>query len=543
MPSLSRKCAKAWNPKKATDKDNLESTKGRRHEQESISCFRPFVLNVNIMQITVQLSSPAELQADWLIVTVFEEEPLAGRVLELDTALKGSISRLLQAGDISGKANELTPLLGVTGTAAKRVLVLGLGKRKEADRASVVTAAAAAARDLTGKPVDRIALILPESIPSFTAETLALAFGVGLAQGSHGPGLRKTKPERFAAHDYCLLAAPALPEAEVQRGAKRAAIEGHAVALAQELVNTPPCDLYPETFAQRAREVAQGAGLEYTVLDEQQLEAERMGSLLGVARGSERPPRLVILRHHRGNGRTLGLVGKGVTFDSGGLSLKTSEQMIDMKCDMAGAAAVLGAMQAIAALQIPVNVHGFMPLVENMPSGKALKLGDVLRARNGKTIEIHNTDAEGRLILADALAFAVDDKVDHLVDLATLTGACMVALGTEVAGVMGNNEEWIQRVLQASERAGEKAWPLPMFPLFGEMIKSKVADMKNTGGSRYGGAITAAKLLEEFVGTVPWTHIDIAGPAWMEHESTGRDPGGTGCFVRTLVELAYDYVG
>jgi leucyl aminopeptidase len=494
------------------------------------------------MQITARLTPAAELSADWLIVPILEEEPLGGGVRELDSALNGSISRLIQSGDITGKANELTPLLGVTGAAARRILVVGLGKRAEVDRAALVTAAAAAARNVTGKQVDRVAVILPEGLPNFTPETLALALGVGLAQGSYGPGLRKSKPERFVAREYCLVAAPSQPEAEVQRGARRAASEGAAVALAQELVNTPPCDLYPETFAQRARQVAQDAGIDCTILNEPQLESERMGSLLGVARGSERPPRFVVLKYRRGVGRTLGLVGKGVTFDSGGLSLKTSEQMIDMKCDMAGAATVLGAMQAIATLQVPVNVHGYMPLVENMPSGKALKLGDVLRARSGKTIEIHNTDAEGRLILADALAFAVDDKVDHLVDLATLTGACVVALGTEVAGVMGNNEEWIQRVLKAAERAGEKAWHLPMFPLFGDMIKSKVADMKNTGGSRFGGAITAAKLLEEFVGKVPWAHIDIAGPAWIEHESAGRDPGGTGCFVRTLVELAYNYV-
>jgi leucyl aminopeptidase len=495
------------------------------------------------MQITVQFTPAAELQADWLVLPLFEDEALTGRALEIDEALKGAISRLIQAGDIAGKANELTPLLSLTGLAARRLLILGLGKRDQIDGPAVITAAAAAARDITAKQVDRLALVLPDVVPPFTPETWALAFGVGLAQGSHGPGLRKTKAERFPAREYCLLAGPSMPAALVERGARRAAIEGTAVALAQELVNTPPCDLYPESFAERARQVAQASGIEINILDQHQLEAEHMGSLLGVARGSERPPRFVVLRHRRGGQRTLGLVGKGVTFDSGGLSLKTNEQMLDMKCDMAGAAAVLGAMQAIAALQIPVNVHGYLPLVENMPSGKALKLGDVVRARNGKTIEIHNTDAEGRLILADALAYAVDDKAGNLVDLATLTGACMVALGSEVAGVMGNNESWLQRVLSAAQRAGERAWPLPMFPLYGDMIKSKVADMKNTGGSRYGGAITAAKLLEEFVARVPWAHLDIAGPAWMEHESTGRDPGGTGCFVRTLVELAYDYAG
>ena len=226
-----------------------------------------------------------------------------------------------------------------------------------------------------------------------------------------------------------------------------------------------------------------------------------------------------------------------MTFDSGGLSLKTTEQMVDMKCDMAGAAAVLGAMQAIAELDIPVNVLGVMALVENMPSGKAMKLGDVLHARNGKTIEVLNTDAEGRLILADALAYAVDQKADHLVDLATLTGACMVALGTDVAGVMSNDEAWSGQVQAAARGAGEMAWPLPMFPHYSDMIKSDVADMKNTGGSRYAGAIRAAKFLEEFVAGVPWVHLDIAGPAWAEKENATRrwrhrllrpQPGRTG---------------
>jgi leucyl aminopeptidase len=493
------------------------------------------------MQIHAVFTSPTEVPADWLVVPLFEEEAPTGAAAEIDAALRGLLARLRQAGDVGGKADELTPLLDVAGISSRRVLLVGLGKRDQCDRGHLVTAAAAAARHVTSKQVHRLAGLLPENVPGLSAEQVALAMGVGLVQGSYGPGLRKSKLERFPPHELWLIAAATAPAGEVQRGAQRAGIEGSAVALAQELVNTPPCDLYPETFAERARQVAQAVGLEYTVLDQRQIEAERMGALLGVARGSDRPPRFVVLRHRHGMGRTLGLVGKGVTFDSGGLSLKTTEQMVDMKCDMAGAAAVLGAMQAIGALQIPVNVHGYMPLVENMPGSRAFKLGDVLRARNGKTIEILNTDAEGRLILADALAYAVDDQVDHLVDLATLTGACIVALGTEVAGVMSNDDAWSQRVLGASRRAGEKVWPLPMYPLFGDMIKSKVADMKNTGGSRYGGAITAAKLLEEFVGKVPWAHIDIAGPAWLEHENAGHDPGGTGCFVRALVELAYDY--
>jgi leucyl aminopeptidase len=493
------------------------------------------------MQINADFTAPAQVQADWLIVPALEDRPLPSPTVAIDTALRGAISRLREAGDITGKANELTPLLDVAGIAARRVLVVGLGKLEEIDHRTLVAAAAAAARHVTGKQVDRLAFLLPDDIAGIPIESIALAFGVGLVQGSNGPGLRKSKPERFLPNAIYLLGPPGTRTDEVERGAQRAAVEGSAIALARELVNTPPCDLYPETFAERARQVAHAAGIDYTVLDRQQLEAERMGSLLGVAQGSERPPRFVILRYRGGGGRTLGLVGKGVTFDSGGLSLKTSEGMLDMKCDMAGAAAVLAGMQAIAALKVPINVSGYMPLVENMPSGTALKLGDVLRARNGKTIEIHNTDAEGRLILADALAYAVDDKVDHIVDLATLTGSCMIALGTEVAGVMSNDPIWSDHVLAAAARAGEKAWPLPMYPLFAEMIKSNVADIKNTGGTRYGGAITAAKFLEEFVGKVPWAHIDIAGPAWAEHENSSRDAGGTGCMVRTLVELALDY--
>jgi leucyl aminopeptidase len=488
------------------------------------------------------LSTPLpEVQADWLIVGAWQDEAPADALAQLDTRLGAILSRLQQSGDIAGKPNELTPLLDCHGVAAKRVLVVGLGKRDKVDRAGLHDAAAAAARAVTGKERDRVAFALPEGIAGIGWDEIAVAVGTGLMQGCQGPGLRKREPDRFEPGELYLVAPPPAPTNEIQQGVRRASVEGRAVGLARELVNLPPCELYPETFAERAQRVAT-AGVECTVFDERQLAAERMEALLGVARGSDRPPRLVLLRYRPGrDGRTLGLVGKGVTFDSGGLSLKTNEQMADMKCDMAGAAAVLAAVGAIAELGLPVNVLGVLALVENLPSGKALKLGDVLRARNGKTIEVLNTDAEGRLILADALAYAVDQKADHLVDLATLTGSCMVALGTEVAGLMGNNDAWCERVLTAAQRAGERAWRLPMFPHYAELIKSHVADIKNAPGTRYGGAITAAKFLEEFVGDVPWAHLDIAGPAWAEHESPVRDPGGTGCFVRTLVELAREY--
>ncbi len=494
------------------------------------------------MELAAQFLPLAEVQADWLIVGAWENENLTGAFAVLNDKLAGLLSRLREKKDISGKANDLTPLLGHAGLAADRLLVVGLGKRAKADRSIVHDAAAAAARSITGKKIGRMALALPEDVPGLTWSDVALAAGVGLMQGCLGPGLRKSEAARFIPDAIWLVAPPSANRQVIQEAARRVNIEGRAVWLARELVNLPPCDLYPETFANRALEAIDRARVQCTVLDEKQIEAERMGALLGVAKGSDRPPRVVVLRYNRGgNGRTLGLVGKGVTFDSGGLSLKTSEQMLDMKCDMAGAAAVLAAIKAIAELEIPVNVLGVLALVENLPSGHALKLGDVLTTRTAKTIEVLNTDAEGRLILADALAYTVDQKVDHLVDLATLTGACMVALGVEVAGLMGNNQKWCDQVLAAAQRAGEKAWQLPMFPLYDELIKSEVADIKNTGGTRYGGAITAAKLLEQFVGNVPWAHLDIAGPAWAEHESASHDPGGTGCFVRTLVELAREY--
>lgn len=487
------------------------------------------------MRLTL-LSTPfAEITADWLLVGLWEKESPRG----LDAKLAGIVSRLFEQGDVAGKAKELTPLYQVDGLAAKRIMLVGLGPRDKADYASLLSCSAAAAKMLSSKPTKRIAMVLPES--ALPADAALHACAQGIYQGSSTAGIRKSTTERTPPEELCFLV-PRI-DASLQESVKRAEIEGRATNLARELVNLPPCELYPETFAERARDAAGKVGLNVQVLDERQLQDERMNSLLAVARGSERPPRVVVLRYQKGGARpTLALVGKGVTFDSGGLSLKTTEQMVDMKCDMAGAAAVLGAMQAIAELQLPVNVLGVMALVENMPSGKAMKLGDVLKARNGKTIEVLNTDAEGRLILADALAYAVDLKANHLIDLATLTGACMVALGHDVAGLMTNNDGWGQKVLAAAQAAGEKAWPLPMMPHYREMIKSDIADIKNTGGSRYAGAISAAKFLEEFVGDVPWVHLDIAGPSWAEKENATREAGGTGCFVRTLVEVARTYV-
>jgi leucyl aminopeptidase len=473
----------------------------------------------------------ARAAADWLAVGVWEGE----FPTEPDAATGGLVGRVAAAGDVTGKHLELVPLYAPSGIAAGRLLLVGLGRRDAATRLRLHEAGAAAARFVTGKPLGTLAADPPAGADGLHA------FGVGLTQGCVGPGLRKTAPSRYCP-GRLLFVLPADAGFDPGPVVARIQAEARGMWLARNLVNSPPADLYPETFAAVAAEQAAAVGVTAEVWDENRLEAERMGAILAVARGSDRPPRLVVLRYS-GNpgGPTLAFVGKGVTFDSGGLSLKTSDNMIDMKCDMAGAASVLGGVRAAAELKLPVNLLGVLALVENMPSGKAMKLGDVLTTRAGKTIEVLNTDAEGRLILADALAYAAEQRPIGIVDFATLTGACVVALGPFVSGLMTNNDPWGDAVLAAAARAGERAWKLPMDPHYDDMIRSKVADMRNTGGSRYGGAITAAKLLQQFVGDVPWAHLDIAGPAWAERDNAVRTSGGTGCFVRTLVELAGQY--
>ncbi|MEM9826353.1 MAG: leucyl aminopeptidase [Planctomycetota bacterium] len=324
-----------------------------------------------------------------------------------------------------------------------------------------------------------------------------------------------------------------------QAAIDRGTIVGQCINHTRRLVNAPASEINPVTFAQQAEETARQSGLEIEVWDERRLEQEGCRAILAVGRASATPPRLVILRHSGGPAgqAPIAIVGKGVTFDSGGLSLKPSDAMMDMKCDMAGAATVVGVMRAVAELKLPRNVVGLCGLAENMIAGDAYRLGDVIETRSGKTIEIHNTDAEGRVVLADTLDVALQQQPQSIIDLATLTGACLVALGVETVGMMGNDQTWIDQILSAAKQEGEWAWQLPMFELFDEKIKSKVADIKNVGNGRWGGAITAAKFLEAFVGDVPWCHLDIAGPAFADSALPHRDAGATGVMVRTLIRL------
>ncbi len=491
------------------------------------------------MQVTRITSGALDTDADAVVVGAYSDAPLSGPVAEVDDAADGVISRLVKLKEFTGKLTETVPIWSMNGSV-RQMLVVGLGERKKLDRHAAFAAAGAAANRLAGKPRRRVAFLLHKNLAPELVENAV----VGAMVGCQGQDLYRSEKSRHPFGEILFTG----PAKAIQTGQ----ILGEAVNLTRRLVNEPPQEVYPESFAEHAAQVASDCGLEIEVWDHLRLMAERCESLLAVAKGSVRPPRLVILRYDgsppapgsRAAARpTLGLVGMGVTFDSGGLSIKTNDSMKTMKCDMAGAATVLGAMQAIARLKLPVKAIGLMGLVENMPSGQAMKLGDVLHARSGKTIEVMNTDAEGRLVLADVLNVAVEQGAAKIIDLATLTGSCCVALGLDVAGLFSNDQAWCDTVAATARTCGEPVWQMPMYPEYAEEIKSQVADILNSTGTRWGGSITAAKFLEEFVGGKPWVHFDIAGPAFLEKGKPWNDGGATGAYVRTLVEVARGWEG
>jgi leucyl aminopeptidase len=480
------------------------------------------------MEVVVEKKPVSQAEVDAVVVGMFSDGEFTAAAAAVDAASGGVLKRLQERGEIKGKPFEATTLYDLPGFKSPLVLVIGLGERAKFDGATAYRTAAAATRMLAAKPRQTVACYLSEG-PAAAQTSTAVA---GAIVGTQGADLYRAEKKRTP---FARLLWNAADEAAVVRGI----VIGEGVNLARQLVNEPPSSIYPETFAVQAEAVAKQAGFACETWDEKKLRAEKCGSLLAVAEGSVRPPRLMIFSHQGGKpgDAPIALVGKGVTFDSGGLSLKPTDSMTTMKCDMAGAAAVVATMQAIARLKLPRNVIGLVGLVENMPSGTSMKLGDVLTARSGKTIEVLNTDAEGRLVLADVLNVALDRKPKQIVDLATLTGACVVALGTDVVGAFTNDQPWCDSIIGAARTVGEPIWQMPMFPEYAEQIKTEIADIKNTGDGRWGGAITAAKFLEEFVGTTPWVHLDIAGPAYFDKPKPWHDIGGTGCMVRTLVEM------
>jgi leucyl aminopeptidase len=418
------------------------------------------------------------------------------------------------------------------------VIAVGVGEREEMKAETLRRAAAALVRAAWHSPTAATTL-LAAAPAGLAPEAAAQAVTEGAALAAYQFTRYKGDPDPCRLEALTVVADGEDAERGVARGERIAA----AVAMARDLVNEPAGAMTPTRLAEVAAEVAARNGLELTVWDEADAAEERLGGLLGVARGSDEPPRLIRLSY-RPPGEARGhvaLVGKGITFDSGGLSIKTAEGMETMKTDMSGAAAVLATMSALPELAPDVAVTAFVPATENMPGGRATKPGDVLEIRNGKTVEVLNTDAEGRLVLADGLSLAVEEEVDAIVDLATLTGACIVALGPKVAGLMGNHLGWVDQLWAAADRAGEPVWPLPLPDDYRKSIDSDVADVKNIGSDRYGGALTAGLFLKEFVGGVPWAHLDIAGPARSGEDETYLRKGGTGFGVRTLLELLRSY--
>jgi leucyl aminopeptidase len=479
------------------------------------------------MDVFASSSPLSDIDAAWLAVGIFEGEAATNPPVAPEL-----IAGLVASKDLAGSTGEATPLFGAAPDGGS-ILVVGLGKASAYNAGAAFSAGVAIAKRLSTKPRPSLAVACP---PGDAKSVSALV--EGLIVGTVGPGLHKAEPNR---HPFGLLTIVAheasTDKKEFAAAVRRGQIVGEAVNLARDLVNTPPSEKTPAILAEKAATLAREAGIDVEVWDRDRLVAERFGGVLAVSSGSDKDPRFVRLRYRNGGDAPLtSLVGKGVTFDSGGLSLKPSASMEDMKCDMAGAAAVLAAALAVARLGLPVNVDSTFALTENMTGGGAMKLGDVLTIRNGLTVEVLNTDAEGRLVLADILSLATEEKPARIIDLATLTGACLVALGTRIAGLFSNDDALAADLLAACKATGERAWRMPIDDDFNDAIKSKVAEIKNTG-NKWGGAITASKFLQRFVGETPWAHLDIAGPAWSDDDSSTRDAGGTGCFVRTLVEL------
>jgi leucyl aminopeptidase len=455
---------------------------------------------------------------------------------ELDTAIGGALNRLIAAGDFSGKRDE-TGMVYPSGATA-RVLLVGLGKAEEVDRTAIRRAAAVAAKRARSVGVPRAAFHLPpEARGRVSASDAGQMIAEGLAQGvwqytemkQRDDETKKPQLERVD-----ILATEAVNELREGHRIGEAIGAGHAFARGIQVLPGNICT--PSYLANVARELAQRHDFQVTILDKAAITREKMGALLAVAQGSAEEPRFIALEYQGAGGAPIVLIGKGVTFDTGGISIKPAQNMEDMKYDMSGAAAVLGTFEALGRLKPGVHVVGLIPTTENMPSGTAVKPGDVVTSHLGKTIEVINTDAEGRLILCDALSYARRYQPAAVIDIATLTGAIVVALGHTAAGVMGSDEKLVEEVRAAGEQAGERVWPLPLWDDYRDLMKSDIADVKNTGG-RPAGSISAGWFLREFVDGFPWAHLDIAGTAYSDREDPTRVKGPTGMGVRLFTEF------
>jgi leucyl aminopeptidase len=494
-----------------------------------------------------------------LAVAVFKDEKGdEGLLQELDAATGGIIKSVIESEELKGKEGE-TIYVHLAGDdsnfRARRLLLIGVGEREDYKAAQIAQMAGTAVRFLRGKNVKTVGVVpRAEGEP----ENMAAAAVEGAVMGLFEPDKYRTVDKEKREIEKFVILAEGADEGALQSGAEKGRIIGESVNFTRDLANEPGGYMTPTDMASRAEEIAGQFGLAIEVLDEDRMQELGMGALLGVSAGSEQPAKLIVLKYNpqgttgggpKGVGPTgdgasagdlLAFVGKGITFDSGGISLKPGENMEMMKYDMTGGATVLGAMRALAQLKPSIPVLGIVPCSENLPSGKATKPGDILRAMTGKTIEVINTDAEGRLVLADAIAYAKKLGATRIVDMATLTGAVSIALGDVNTAILGTDQKLIDDVIKAGKEVGEKYWQLPLDKEYSKQIKSDIADIKNVGG-RKAGTITAAAFLKEFADDVSWAHLDIAGTAWGDDAKPYRSKGPTGIAVRMLLKLVQQY--
>jgi len=484
-----------------------------------------------------------EANVDALAVVVFKDEkPGEGLLSELDALTGGQIATVVNSGEFKGESGE-TCLLRFSPqgkTKASRLLLIGGGERADYKAAGVAIAAGTAARSFRQGNSKSFALA-----PRLDGDATEIAQNAmqGVVTSQFELDKYKTKDKNDKALNSFVLFVEGAKSADIKNGLSRGEIIGDSVNFTRELANEPPNILHPTEMARRAQEMAKEAGLKFEVLDEAKMEKLGMGSLLSVSKGSEQPAKLIVLRYtpagktSNKNGDLLALVGKGITFDTGGISIKPAEGMEAMKYDMSGGAAVIGTMRAIGLLKPSIPVLGVVAAVENMPGGAASRPSDVVTASNGKTVEILNTDAEGRLVLADAVAYAEKQGATRIVDMATLTGAVIIALGDINTGIMGNDQELVDQIIECGKEAGENYWQLPVSKDYSKMIKSDIADVKNIGPRGKAGTIIGAVFIQEFVDRAKWAHLDIAGTAWADAPRPYQAKGPTGVAVRTLLKL------
>jgi leucyl aminopeptidase len=482
------------------------------------------------------VTPPSQVDVDLLFVPVFEGDDGLDDVPGIDEATGGEVRRARSSGQFRGKAYETFVTPAVRGWKANRIGLVGAGKIGEWNPERMRRVAMACSYAAKDHAAATVGWLVRGPAPALQVARMA-ADGLSAAEFDIGTYRQRNHRKKFAPGT---IVVPGGDPAAVADAVRTGRIIGSSANAARELANEPGNLLTPRVFASRVTALASSAGLIVDVLDETRIRALGMGLLMGVAQGSAEPPQVIVLRHEPPQAKhapVLGFVGKGITFDSGGISIKPADGMERMKSDMSGGAAVAAATTALARLNAPIRVVAVIPTAENMPGGRATRPGDVLTGASGKTVEVINTDAEGRLILGDALWYAQQLGATHLVDVATLTGACVVALGNHTSGLFGSDSAWVNAVQSAATAAGDRVWPMPIYEETRDQLKSEIADLLNTGG-RPGGACTAAAFLKEFSGGLPWAHLDIAGTAWAESKRSYMPKGPTGAAVRLLIELA-----